>query len=1743
VRYDSSNNLEFVVLTAVSGSTITGNFLASHAAGVPVSAGTKGDGSLWFPGYAHDDPGCLGLDADDRDSTVHTGAQGIAKYGSLPLFLAKLGRDWQTLENDTAADQIGSAGQAAAAAALLTNTAHTYWLAPAIPSASCTGTAAQCTGAAYPINSCVSINSPCLTVSNLISAGYSNTGAGGDLIIARDGWNSPTTITMYGGSSTRYNGFWSYPGEHAVLTAALKLGPPSSCSNPTYTNYVWVDGMRLESTSTQFGGAIIGGSCDNSSPGQNHDVVITHNNGTESDSGGLAPLTGFDYLNNWTIAYNTFHDDNCPSGCNTPHGIYLGDHQSTSTNLTLRRNLIFRNSFNGLHWNGQATGFYIDQNVVYDNGIAGLDFSSGIVNSYLRSNVVFNNAKEIVFELYPGNCPAQTGYAGPPLYLCPGNITGNLIENNTIYHTGNANITSPGSNPDAGCPSGINYCQKWGIAFFNSTSPLVGSLGGNTLRNNVITSYGNGNSAVAVPVIYYEPNGSSAMCDATCLGWPASTTFDHNLFWQTDGKGGSNVIWANADYTVATAGSVTSAFTSNRVGDPGFVNEAIQEWSVESYFDFRPLPGSATLHAGSAAGIPNYDAGGRAFVEVTPSIGAREQNLYANGWNTLANAGFVQAAAPANGAPTDLLGAAITSTSATTITATNAAEYARGNLIGIDSELMCISAISGTTITIGVYPGCSGTPSANGRGWAGTAAATHSNGATVYLGTLSSINSCAQGTSPSTYYPYQGEWSQAFTTWSDGFLRDAPGRPKQLFFTGGGHNNTNDNSLYYISFNQATPTIGSFGLSAYSAIDPYAGTAYDAVGACGQPSVDPSTGRVNAQSAEMKDGAPAAVHAQGVFAYNPITDSIGKFGGGYAGANGPHNYDSFIYSFSSGWSRYNSITDQSLTAPGTHDVDCRNYGTGYSSCGNGLTVGQQVDPIAVYNGSGFGGANIYDPLTQTFWVYWNASGNNSIITEYFPSIHQHVVRATGQFGPLQNGSSNPLGASRVFVSDLRRWYIENWDGTTVTVFYYDLTGWTSTVPIASSTALTSHSVAVDSSCNTLFQNGGPGLSYVPSIARIVGFPAGSGGNTYYLIDPTASTWVCTAVTQPGGPPTSPTNLWISGKQQYSPSTDWILLWNDIGANVPRVLNLGVGDPGVQAGGATQTGSTPPSISIATPANGSTVSGSVTISASVSAPAGIASIQFKLDGSNLGAAGNATPYSISWSTAGVANGSHTLTAVIVDLAGNSVTSAAVSVSVNNASPPTISITSPASGASLQGTVSISATATPGSLAIASVQFKVDGVNSGPVVPLSPYLISLATAGLTNGSHTISAIAVDTAGNTGASSGVIVTVNNPTNANSNGLPPTQGLTGYWNLNEDSGTIAHDSSGSGYNGTVTGAPWVTGYIGSALSFNGGTYEVVTSTIQEAGPVSISAWVNAATTTQIGFGRIAETEYTRGFYLGTDSTGTHYKFIVNSGSGSTGSCGASFGCAQGGTVSTGWHLITGTYDGTTATLYVDNSVVATDTFTAPASASFPLYIGHFFNGGGYGWNGVIDEVRLYNRALSATEVTTIYGYNGAASNLPVVSLTSPAANGTISSTVSVAATATAAGTATIASLQFQLDGSNLGPALTTAPYTTSWNTSTAMNGTHSLTATATDSSGNTGSSVPLIVTVDNTTAEVSVSACDLNGDGVVNNLDVQIAINQALGTTGCTNASLQQNGQCNVIDVQRVVNASLGGACKLGQ
>jgi hypothetical protein len=186
--------------------------------------------------------------------------------------------------------------------------------------------------------------------------------------------------------------------------------------------------------------------------------------------------------------------------------------------------------------------------------------------------------------------------------------------------------------------------------------------------------------------------------------------------------------------------------------------------------------------------------------------------------------------------------------------------------------------------------------------------------------------------------------------------------------------------------------------------------------------------------------------------------------------------------------------------------------------------------------------------------------------------------------------------------------------------------------------------------------------------------------------------------------------------------------------------------------------TAPSVSVSSPASGATVSGSTAVSATAADNVGVVGVQFKLDGANLGSEDTTSPYSVSWSTTTATNGSHSLAAVARDAAGNTTTSAAVGVTVSNgdATSPSVSITSPASGVSVSGTIVVLATAAD-NVAVVGVQFKLDGANLGSEDTIAPYSIYWNTQPVSDGTHLLGAVARDAAGNMGTSASVTVVVN--------------------------------------------------------------------------------------------------------------------------------------------------------------------------------------------------------------------------------------------------------------------------------------------------------------------------------------------------------------------------------------------------
>jgi hypothetical protein len=100
-----------------------------------------------------------------------------------------------------------------------------------------------------------------------------------------------------------------------------------------------------------------------------------------------------------------------------------------------------------------------------------------------------------------------------------------------------------------------------------------------------------------------------------------------------------------------------------------------------------------------------------------------------------------------------------------------------------------------------------------------------------------------------------------------------------------------------------------------------------------------------------------------------------------------------------------------------------------------------------------------------------------------------------------------------------------------------------------------------------------------------------------------------------------------------------------------------------------TDTTPPTTSVTAPANGATVSGTVTVNASASDNVGVTQMQLLIDGTLVASNTNSTALSFSWSTASVANGSHTIVSKAFDAAGNVGTSATITVTVSNGTPTT------------------------------------------------------------------------------------------------------------------------------------------------------------------------------------------------------------------------------------------------------------------------------------------------------------------------------------------------------------------------------------------------------------------------------------------------------------------------------------------
>jgi hypothetical protein len=201
------------------------------------------------------------------------------------------------------------------------------------------------------------------------------------------------------------------------------------------------------------------------------------------------------------------------------------------------------------------------------------------------------------------------------------------------------------------------------------------------------------------------------------------------------------------------------------------------------------------------------------------------------------------------------------------------------------------------------------------------------------------------------------------------------------------------------------------------------------------------------------------------------------------------------------------------------------------------------------------------------------------------------------------------------------------------------------------------------------------------------------------------------------------------------------------------------------------------------------------------------------------------------------------------------------------------------------------------------------------------------------------------------------------------PTSGLVAYWKFDEGSGTTATDSSGSNNNGTWngTGTHYAAGKVGSyAGQFNGSNDYVSTAlTNFPSGNTSrtVSLWFKASSITDSWiFDYGAKSDYQE-FGLGIKSNGVLMRFW---GLGDT-------GISEVPTLNT-WYMVTVTYDGSIGRIYLDGGRKYVEWSVSSLNTQLTTSgIGRRINTYNY-FNGTIDDIAVYNRALSSTEILAIY-------------------------------------------------------------------------------------------------------------------------------------------------------------------------
>lgn len=317
----------------------------------------------------------------------------------------------------------------------------------------------------------------------------------------------------------------------------------------------------------------------------------------------------------------------------------------------------------------------------------------------------------------------------------------------------------------------------------------------------------------------------------------------------------------------------------------------------------------------------------------------------------------------------------------------------------------------------------------------------------------------------------------------------------------------------------------------------------------------------------------------------------------------------------------------------------------------------------------------------------------------------------------------------------------------------------------------------------------------------------------------------------------------------------------------------------------------------------------------------------------------------------------------------------------------------------GSITIDVTRSTGRNGVVTVDY---ATSDGTAIESSDYNLASGTLNWIDNDTDTKSFTVDIIDNLvpDASKTINLTLSNPTGAAVLGALDTALLTiidnenidpslvAHWKFDDGSGTQAIDSSGNGNDGTISGATWVTGHYGvaaTALSFDGSNDYIDLGDVFDfdyTDSWTVSAWINANSLTPHSFSIITKQRRPSpydGWGLKLLGQKLRFTYIYSVSPSNR----LSVMSTNNVVTQTGrWYHVSLVYSNKVVTMYIDGievpNTVGFDTLSSNVDNVISANIGGRDNDGGRAdedFNGIIDDVRIYNRALSAQEVALLAG------------------------------------------------------------------------------------------------------------------------------------------------------------------------